>query len=104
MGFVRRKPVRLATLQSQLEPHQSLIEYVLDEKGSYAIEMNRAALRIYPLPARSQIGKLSRSFVTAIRSGADSAASGQELYKQLIEPIVPAKPLRSSSCRTDRCT
>jgi len=89
MGLVRRKPVRLATLQAQLEQHQSLIEYVLDDRGSYAIEINRARLKICPLPARSQIGKLSRSFVTAIRSGGESAASGQELYKQLIEPIVP---------------
>ena len=89
MSLARSRPVRVATLQTQLRLHESLIEYILDEKGSYAIEINRAALTIYPLPARSQIGKLSRSFVTAIRSGTDSAASGQELYKQLIEPIVP---------------
>ena len=39
------------------------------------------------MPARTEISKLSRSFVTAIRNGTDSQPSGRELYKQLIAPV-----------------
>lgn len=88
MGFVHSRPVSVATLQAQLQPREVLLEYVLDEKHSYALQISRTGLQIRPLPARSQISKLSRSFVTAIRTGADSRSSGQELYKQLIEPFV----------------
>jgi tetratricopeptide (TPR) repeat protein len=37
MGLVRRRPVTVAALQAQLRPRENLVEYVLDEKGSYAI-------------------------------------------------------------------
>ena len=88
MGLVRRRPVTVPALQSQLRPRETLIEYVLDEKASYAIEVNRSGLQIQTLPPRAQISKASRSFVTAIRSGGDSRPSGQELYKQLIAPVL----------------
>ena len=88
MGLGRTRPVSVATLQAQLRPHETLVEFVLDTKASYAIEISRTNLKIQPLPSRAEISKLSRSFVTAIRSGADSKASGQALYKELIEPVM----------------
>ena len=88
MGMVRRRPVAVPTLQAQLRPGESLVEYVLDEKASYAIEINHAVLNIKTIAGRAQISQLSRSFVTAIRNGADSRPSGQDLYKKLIEPVV----------------
>ena len=81
MGLVRRRPVSVAELQAQLQPRESLVEYVLEEKGSYAIEIRRAGLKIHNLPPRSQISGIARSFVTAIRSGTDTKSSGEELYK-----------------------
>lgn len=88
MGLVRKRPVSVSTLQAQLSRRDALVEYVLDDKGSYAIKITRAELQILNLPSRAQISKLSRSFVTAIRTGADSRSSGQELYRQLIAPVV----------------
>jgi CHAT domain-containing protein len=87
MGLVRKRPVSVAELQAQLQPRESLVEYVLEEKGSYAIEISRAGLKIHNLPPRSQISGLARSFVTAIRSGTDTRSSGEELYKQLVRPV-----------------
>ncbi len=83
MGLVRRRPASVADLQAQLRQGEAIVEYVMDEKASYAIEINRAGLKIHNLPARTEIGNLSRSFVTAIRNGTDSQSSGRELYKQL---------------------
>ena len=71
MGLVRKRPVSVAELQLQLRPRESLVEYVLEEKGSYAIEISRTGLKIHNLPPRSQISGLARSFVTAIRSGTE---------------------------------
>jgi tetratricopeptide (TPR) repeat protein len=87
MGLVRKKPVTVPELQSQLQPRQALIEFVLEEKESYAIEISRAGMKIHNLPGRSQIGDLARSFVTAIRSGSDSRSFGERLYQQLIKPV-----------------
>src|SRR5437764_14644199 len=88
MGLVRRRPVPVPALQAQLRPRESLVEYVLDEKVSYAIEINRGGLKIHSLPARGQISNASRSFVTAIRDEGDFRPSAQELYKQVIAPII----------------
>jgi CHAT domain-containing protein len=87
MNLVRRRPVSITALQAQLPPGEALIEYVMDEKGSYAIEISRAGLKVHDLASRTEISTLSRSFVTAIRNGADSQPSGRELYKQLIAPV-----------------
>jgi hypothetical protein len=67
----------------------------MDEKGSYAIEISRAGIKVHNLVARAEISALSRSFVTAIRNGTDSQPSGRELYKQLIAPAIlfPSPPL-----------
>jgi len=87
MGLVRRRPASVADLQAQLGQGEAIVEYVMDEKVSYAIEINRAGLKIHNLPGRSEIGNISRSFVTAIRNGTDSQSSARQLYKQLIAPV-----------------
>ena len=61
-----KAPVTVAALQAQFRPRENLVEYVLDEKGSYAIEISRTGLKIQNLPARAQISNASRAFVTAI--------------------------------------
>jgi CHAT domain-containing protein len=88
MGLTREHPVTLPLLQAQLRPGESLVEYVLDDKASYAIEVTRAGLNIHSLPSRTRVSKLSRSFLTAIQHAADSNTSGQEIYKQLIQPVI----------------
>jgi CHAT domain-containing protein len=88
MGLIRKRPVAAAALQGQLLPRENLVEYVLDTKESYVIEVSHTGLKIRTLPGRADISKLSRSFVTAIRSGGDSHASGQELFNQIIRPVL----------------
>jgi CHAT domain-containing protein len=82
------KPTSVAAVQAQLLPGDTLIEYVLHERGSYAITITRQTLKIHALPPRSQISSLSRTFVTAIRNGNDARDSGQKLYSQLIAPML----------------
>ena len=88
MRLLARRPVKVEAVQSQLSPRQCLVEYVLDERGSYAIEITRQDITIHALPPRSQISKLSRSLVTAIRSGGESRGSAKELYSLLVAPIL----------------
>ena len=46
MGLVRRRPASVADLQAQLlRQGEAIVEYVMDEKASYAIEINRAGLQ-----------------------------------------------------------
>ena len=47
MSLVRRRPVSAAALEAQLRPGEALVEYVMDEKGSYAIEISRAGLKVH---------------------------------------------------------
>jgi len=88
MKLIRRRPVRVAALQSQLRLREKLVEYVLDDKGSYAIEISRDDFRIHPLAPRGAISKLARSFVTAVRNGDDPKVSSQELYRELLWPVL----------------
>jgi hypothetical protein len=37
MGLVRRRPVSVADLQAQLRQGEAIVEYVMEEKASYAI-------------------------------------------------------------------
>jgi CHAT domain-containing protein len=90
MALLRRKPVTVQAVQLQLRPEETLIEYVLDERGSHAIRIRRDAIDIRSLPRRSHISALSRSFVTAIRSGNDARDSGQQIYSELVAPMLQA--------------
>ena len=88
MMILPRRPATVQSIQAQLQTHETLVEYVLHQSGSYAIEVTRDNLKIHPLPPRPQISRLSRTFVTAIRSGADTGGNGQELYSQLVAPVI----------------
>lgn len=88
MGLVRKKPISATLLQTQLTTTESLVEYVLDQRGSYAICVSRSGVKVVSLPPRAEISRLARAFVTAIRTNSESRSSGQSLYKAVIEPVV----------------
>ena len=66
---------------------RAIVEYVMDEKGSYAIEINRAGLKIHNLPARAR----NRQALPIIRYG-DS--------KRYRFPIQRERTLQATDCAT----
>jgi CHAT domain-containing protein len=87
MAILRRAPVTVDALRRILGPKESLVEYVLDKQGSYALQVTQSGLKIHSLPGRAEIGKNARTFVTAIRNKSESKASAQALYQQVIKPL-----------------
>ena len=87
MTILRRAPVTVDALRRLLGPQESLVEYVLDKQGSYALQITPSGLKIHSLPGRAEIGKNARTFVTAIRNKSESKASAQALYQQVIKPL-----------------
>jgi CHAT domain-containing protein len=87
MTILRRAPVTVDALRRVLGPKETLVEYVLDKQGSYALQITQTGLKIHTLPGRAEIGKNARTFVTAIRNKSESRASAQALYQQVIKPL-----------------
>jgi hypothetical protein len=77
-------PVTLSALRRQLAHGETLVEYVLDNKTSYAMEVTASRFDIQPLPARSEVDKLTKKFLSAIKSNADFTSPGKALYDSLI--------------------
>jgi CHAT domain-containing protein len=87
MAILRRAPVTVDALRRILGPKESLVDYVLDKQGSYALQITQAGLKIHSLPGRVEIGKNARAFVTAIRNKSEAKASALALYQQVIKPL-----------------
>jgi CHAT domain-containing protein len=87
MEILRRPPVPLAALRRQLSQSESLIEYVLDKKASYAMQVTRTGLTIRALPARAEIEKLVKAFLSDVKAKRESTASAQALYARVLAPM-----------------
>ena len=92
MHLLRRPPVTLAVLQGRLAPNETFVEYVLDKKTSYALEVTKTGMAVHTLPGRTEIGQSARSFVAAVRSQGDCKPSAQALYLRVISPAVVGNP------------
>ena len=89
MMMLRRPPVSVAVLQKQLRPDENFVEYVVDAKESYAIQVTPSSLAIHTLPGRSELNKMARSFLATVKSKSDSTSVARDLYQGLISPIAP---------------
>jgi CHAT domain-containing protein len=84
--------VSLDALRRQLRPGEMFVEYVLDAKTSYAMEVTRSGLTIHSLPGRSEIDRLAKKFLFAINGKTDVNASAKALYVSIISPIAREQP------------
>ena len=94
LSILRGEPVTLSQLQRRLASDETLVEFVLDAKSSYAIEVTHASATIHQLPPRAVIARSAKGFVSDVKSRKDAAASGQALYSQILQPVLNG---RSSS-------
>jgi CHAT domain-containing protein len=88
MQMLRRSPVSLATIRGQLSDGESLIEFVLDTKRSYALRVSASGLDVHELPGRAQIDRLVNQFLSAIRNKRESADLAQALYDRVLSPAL----------------
>jgi CHAT domain-containing protein len=85
-------PVSLKTLMRKLDHGETLVEYVLDAKKSFALEVTDTGLTIHELPGRSEIDQLTTKFLSAIKNNADVTGAGKILYQRLIAGVVSQRP------------
>ena len=82
--ILRRPPVSLAALRRQLAPHETLVEFVIDTKTSYALRVTQAGLTIHTLPGRAQIEQMVGQFLSAVKNKRDAVAAGQDLFRRAL--------------------
>ena len=80
-------PVRLAELQRDLKPSELLIEYVLAERGSYALAITQTSVTPYHLPAKVQIDADSTLYRKEVRAQKTDKVLAQRLFSELLNPI-----------------
>jgi CHAT domain-containing protein len=88
MEMLRRRPVSLSAIRRQLAANESLIEFVLDMKKSYALEISQAGLKVHELPGRPQIDGLVSHFLSAIRNKQESGDLARTLYNRVLSPAI----------------
>lgn len=88
MELLRRPPVSLSAIRRQLAANESLIEFVLDTKKSYALEISQAGLEVHELPGRPQIDGLVSHFLSGIRNKQESVDLAKALYSRVLSPAI----------------
>ena len=78
----------MSAIRRQLAANESLIEFVLDTKKSYALEISQAGLKVYELPGRPQIDGLVSHFLSGVRNKQESVDLAKELYSRVLSPAV----------------
>jgi CHAT domain-containing protein len=88
MEILRRPPVSLLAIRRQLAANESLIEFVLDTKKSYALAISPAGLKVYELPGRPQIDGLVSHFLSGVRNKQESADLAKAIYSRVLSPVI----------------
>jgi len=81
------EPVRLRDLQSILKPEEIVLEYVLGQDRSFALEIGRRHVKSYTLPSRRLIEGTVEDYVRTAKDLGDVGRQARELYQMLLAPI-----------------
>jgi CHAT domain-containing protein len=84
MEMLRRPPVSLSSIQRQLSAGETLVEFVLDARQSYALQVTQEGLTVHTLADRAVIDQAVRQFLSAVKGEAPSDAAAQHLYRMLL--------------------
>ena len=87
MTMLKRSPVSVTDLQKQLKPDESFVEYVVDTKASYAMQVTTTGLTIHSLPGRAELSQMAKGFLADVKAKKDASAGARNLYKSLIAPV-----------------
>lgn len=87
VATLRHSPLSLSDLMSLLASHEVFVEYILDDRTSYALEVSRAGMQVHQLPGDEQMTQLTASFLRKIKGGTDERPEARALYSAVIAPI-----------------
>ncbi len=93
-ALLETAPVSLDVFKRQFVAGDTFVEYVLDQKVSYALEITTEGLTIHALPGRSEIDRLAKSYLSAITGGGDCSTEAKALYKTLLLPVLKRQTTR----------
>ena len=88
MEILRRPPVSLMAIRRQLAASETLIEFVLDTKKSYALQVSQRGLEVHELPGRPQIDRLVTQFLSGVRNKHESGDLAKTLYSRVLSPAL----------------
>jgi len=88
MEILRRPPASLSAIRRQMAANESLIEFVLDTKKSYALEVSQGGLEVHELPGRPQIELLVTQFLSGVRKQQESGDLAKALYSRVLSPAL----------------
>jgi hypothetical protein len=81
------EPVRLRDLQSILKPDEIVLEYVLGQDRSFALEIGRRHVKSYTLASRRLIEGAVEHYVETAKGLGDVGQQARDLYRMLLAPI-----------------
>ncbi len=84
-----QKPISISAVQHLLDPETALLEYSIDEKGSYLVAIARTQMAVYPLTHPAQITILAKSVYKQWSSPSAAAPNPNpaiELSKLVLAP------------------
>jgi CHAT domain-containing protein len=90
----RPEPVTLPELQQALRNDEILLEYVLGNTRSYALEVSRQHVGAYQLPGRKDIEEAVDLYARQVTSLQDVGSIARDLYAKLLEPVPGVKTAR----------
>lgn len=86
------RPAALTTVESDLNPDEVLLEYVLDDPISYCISVTHRGAHVQALPiGRKEIETIAEQFVDEVRAKGAGVETSKRLFGALLEPIPEAK-------------
>jgi tetratricopeptide (TPR) repeat protein len=88
MKMLRRPPVSPAAIQRQLSPGETLVEFVLDSRQSYALQLTRDRLTVRQLPGRAAIDRAVQEFLSVVKGKAPPGVAAEHLYSMLLSAVI----------------
>ena len=88
MHMLRRPPISLMAIRRQLAANETLIEFVLDTKKSYALEISRVGFNVHEIPGRAQINRLVIQYLAGVKSKQEFGSLAKELYSRVLSPAL----------------
>ena len=83
---VRERP-SVQDLQSVLEPHETVLEYVIGDTESYCLRMTCKRRDLFRLPGRTIIDDLVEKHLRAIKSKQSAIEEGRRMFAAVMPPL-----------------
>ena len=88
MKMLRRPPVSPSAIQRQLSPGETLVEFVLDSRQSYALQLTHDRLTVRQLADKATIDRAVQEFLSVVKGKAPPGVAAEHLYSMLLGAVI----------------